>query len=205
MRSAICAVVALLFFCSTANAVVFQSDDFASVTFGPGENGVGNCMPFGCVPETRYQQVYAASSFSGSLTITGITFFNQLYSAGSIDPAHYTVRLSSTKKAAGRLDLYKLDKNIGQHQREFFSGILSGSLASDRFFTIQGTPYSYDPAKGNLLLEIYKTGGTTPWGEGDCSNQRSISTALRTRRVLDHPERTTMKAQIQKASTTPAL
>ena len=56
-----------------------------SVTFGPGEPGTGNCLPFGCIPAVRYQQVYSASLFPTRLRIEEITFFNLLYLPGSID------------------------------------------------------------------------------------------------------------------------
>jgi len=34
----------------------------------------GNTFPFGSAAGTRYQQIYAASNFSESVTITGINF-----------------------------------------------------------------------------------------------------------------------------------
>jgi len=130
-----------------------------SVTFGPGEPGTGNCLPFGCQPVMRYQQVYSASLFPARLSIEEITFFNQLFLPGTIDPAHYTVLLSVTDKAVGALDLTNLDNNVGSDQELFFNQNLPASLAAPSF-TIDGDPYVYDPADGNLLLEILKIGGS---------------------------------------------
>ncbi len=151
------AIVALLSTNPVGAAVI-------SLTFGPGELGTGNCLPFGCIPDLRYQQVYSASEFSGRINIKELTFYNELYSVGSIDPAHYAILLSVTDKAPNALDLTDLDNNIGDDQRLFFDGDLSGSLSSTHRLTISGHPYNYDPDDGNLLLEIIKTDGGPDYG-----------------------------------------
>lgn len=135
-----------------------------SVIVGPGEVGTGNCLPFGCQADVRYQQVYGSSLFSSRINIKDITFFNRLFAAGFIDPANYAIYLSVTGLAVGGLDLTDLDNNVGQERELFFAGTLSGSLASSRSFTITGKPYIYDPSRGNLLLEIFKTGGSGEYG-----------------------------------------
>jgi DNA-binding MarR family transcriptional regulator len=126
--------------------------------------GTGNCLPFGCIPDLRYQQVYSASEFSGRLNIKDLTFYNQLFSVGSIDPAHYVVRVSVTAKAPNNLDLTNLDNNVGDDQELFFDGDLSGSLSPTHRLSISGKPYNYDPDDGNLLLEIIKTDGGPDYG-----------------------------------------
>ena len=91
------AVLAVSFSAAHAALSVLDSDAAkkigtpSSITFGPGENNVGNCLPFGCIPEARVQQVYGSSQFSPlPFEINQITFFNRLYTRGAIDPANYT-------------------------------------------------------------------------------------------------------------------
>ena len=141
-------VCAALFvgFAATASA--------ASILIGAPATG-GNCFPFDCVingPGNRYQQVYAASDFSGPFTITGVTFFDSLNPGATFTDADYTVSLSTTTKAVNGLDLVNLNNNVGGDNTLLFSGHRSGATGAS--FTLSGGSFLYNPASGNLLLDI---------------------------------------------------
>src|SRR5262249_39157969 len=122
----------------------------------PGDPFTGDCAPFGCALE--YQQVYGNSLFSGAVTITGLTFFNNNFVPGSIADANYVISLSTTAAAVNGLSSVFAD-NLGTDNQVFFSGPLGGLIGASNEFTITGTSFSYDPAMGNLLLTITKDGG----------------------------------------------
>jgi hypothetical protein len=126
----------------------------ATLTVGlPAVANNGNCIPFGCPAGvigtfTEYRQIYASSVFGPSpISISAISFFNTEFSAGSIDPATYAFSLSTSPSPLSGGFV------IGPDNTEFFSGVLGGPIAGGKF-TVSGTPFSYDPANGNLLLDI---------------------------------------------------
>jgi len=126
----------------------------------------GLCVPFGCDsfgPSTQYQQVYANTAFPQPIAIRTITFFNTKSPSGSFLYSNYQVSLSTTNKAVGQLST-NLAENIGGDSQVFFSGILSGA-ATGRF-TISGLGFNYNPAAGNLLLDIQRTPLLPPSGVG---------------------------------------
>jgi hypothetical protein len=126
----------------------------------PGDLGSGNCFPFGCSGGTQYQQVYNSNQFSGPITITSISFYNTQYQPGTavIDTANYGIYLSATTKAVNGLDTSTLSNNVTSPEQLFFSGTLGGPIGGT-VFTINGAGFTYNPLAGNLLLDIYKTGG----------------------------------------------
>ena len=133
----------------------------ATVTIGePPDLGTGNCFPFGC-QGTRYQQVYNSSLFSGPIFIRELSFFNTQFNPGLgvIDTATYVIHFSETTKSVNGLDTLNLNNNVGLNDQIFFSGTLGGPIGGTTF-TIGGTDYLYEPSIGNLLLDIFKTGGT---------------------------------------------
>jgi hypothetical protein len=141
---------------------VIAPASYAGIIIGaPGDLNSGNCFPFGCSGGTRYQQVYNNNQFSSPVTINTISFYNKNYSAGSIQSADYTLNLSITSKAVNGLDTSNLDNNVTGTNVLFFHGNLGGAIdTTTHTFTISGAGFAYDPAYGNLLLEILKDGGS---------------------------------------------
>jgi hypothetical protein len=132
-----------------------------ATTITVGTIGVGmNAVPFGGTlqgyPGTVYQQVYNQELFP-AMSITGVTFFNSF--GGTIDGATYTINLSTTTKAVNNLDTTNLAANVGPDSAQLWTGYLSGNPGSS--FTFTGPAFAYDPAKGNLLVEILKNGGSS--------------------------------------------
>jgi hypothetical protein len=105
----------------------------------------GDCTP-ACTPQ--FQQVYSASKFSGPVTITGITF---IYRNGDASQT-YVFTLSTSANPVGSLSATFAD-NIGADAQQFYSGpLVSPNASFEAFFA--GTPFYYDPADGDLLLDI---------------------------------------------------
>lgn len=125
------------------------------VVGGPGDPGNGECPSFGC--GVQFQQIYDASLFPSAISITGLTFYNQNWSPGSIASANYTIHLSTTSTAIDGMSLAFAD-NVGPNNTLFFGGALGGLIGPSNEFTITGTPFAYDPTQGNLIISITSDG-----------------------------------------------
>jgi len=128
----------------------------ALVIGAPGDANTGNCYPFGCTGwGTEYQQVYASTDFSGPITITDIRFYHLNYSAdaGTLNSGTFTFSLSTTSAPVNGLSS-TLANNLGLDNTQVFSGTLPGTVAFGSFFDVFVSPFTYDPANGNLLLDI---------------------------------------------------
>jgi hypothetical protein len=127
----------------------------------PGDAGTGNCFPFGCSTGSRYQQMYNAALFPSPLLINQLQFFNTQFAAGTgvVETANYAIHLSATAAAVNALDTSNFGANVGANDALFFNGVLGGPIGGTTF-TIDGTGFLYNPADGNLLLDIFKTGGS---------------------------------------------
>jgi len=127
----------------------------AQVTVGTAEPGGGLCLPLGCShgQPSRYQQVYAASAFGGAMDIGALTFHHTQFQpgAGLFAPVTLALAFSVTDRGAGALGTV-FDDNVGSGARAFATVAIVGSAAAPTF-TISGTPFHYDPALGNLLVD----------------------------------------------------
>jgi hypothetical protein len=128
--------------------------------FGYGANG----FPFSTLPEwlgdypsTRYQQVYAASSFDRPFNIQQIVFYPRSNTAAPIMPATFEVYLSVTPYAVNEIDGRPFDANLGD-RTEYFTSFFGGFVIAGDEFVIRGDPYLYNPSRGNLLLDIRISG-----------------------------------------------
>lgn len=131
--------------------------DAQAITIGLPASG-GNCFPFGCsyyANPTRYQQVYASSEFSGSISIMAIQFFK--YSGSNLNSGTYVLSLSTTSKAVNGLNLSNFDDNLGPDNQLFTTQVLTGGFAP-AVLTFSGNTFHYDPTMGNLLLDIKISG-----------------------------------------------
>ncbi len=128
-----------------------------------------NCLPFGCEftdvaqPSTYYQQVYASSAFGTAGFITGLDFFEDPEFAGDLNTMTFTISLSTTTKGLnvdgpGGISYTDPDGNVGADQTLFGTYALSGGSAPATL-SFAGNPFFYDPAAGNLLLDLRVTSG----------------------------------------------
>jgi PEP-CTERM motif len=146
--------------------VVFVSLAAAGLTWA-GAIDIGNAdslngLPFETVTSGTYQQIYASADF-GSLPVVldGVTFFGP---AGStITSATYSIDVSTTTSALGYFALY----TPGANNTQEFSGTLNGPLSNGAFTIPFAQTFNYNPATGNLLLQISISGGpSNPGGLG---------------------------------------
>jgi hypothetical protein len=147
-----------LLFVAAAAVMAMATPSKADIIVGqPADSG--NCIPFGCgtsVWGTDYQQIYAASQFSGAITITNLEFFNTRFeNSGPPDIGTFTISLSTTSAAVEGLDS-TLTNNIGSDNIVVFDGSLpspSGGVMS----LVLSTPFTYEPTQGNLLMNVSST------------------------------------------------
>lgn len=138
------------------------------------EGNLNNGFPFNLsnngLTMQRYQQVYGAGEFSsvvGPKLITTITFRpdGDTGSAFASTITDIQINLSTTSAAVDALST-TFASNIGGDDTIVFSGALSLSSSSSggppRNFDIVinlSTPFLYDPANGNLLLDVRNFSG----------------------------------------------
>jgi len=134
-----------------------------------GSNSNGSRYPFGMDPSSAsssfpdfvaggvYQQVYAASAFSGPITITQIAFASSGTFTSGPGLANFNFNLGLSTSGAGPGSLSTdFASNRGADFSTVFSGPLNVSiLDNDQFdLIININPFTYDPANGNLLLDV---------------------------------------------------
>ena len=138
-----------------------------------------NSFPFNSSSTAdRYQQVYSASSFSGPVDITAISFFNNNNPGAVFETADYMFTFSTSNFAVNTLDTANLNANPGVDAALFASVNLSGATGS--MFTITagsggGSSFVYDPLAGDLLVDIFRTSQVIGSGSGflDAMNNSS--------------------------------
>jgi hypothetical protein len=129
----------------------------------------GNCDPFGCpgfFGLGTYQQVYTSAAFPGTIAIDDLTFYQSqvLHNGGQTSDATFTLSLSYTSAGPGDLDLSDgPNANIESGTEDtFFSGTLPAltPYINENLLVFSGTPFTYNPADGNLLLTVTVTDAT---------------------------------------------
>ncbi|MFC1766422.1 hypothetical protein ACFL6U_30630 [Planctomycetota bacterium] len=134
--------------------------DIYTIGTGTGYNG----FPFGGRGSgigTRYQQVYAASNFSAPIYVNTVSFFEH---HGEEQTATYDMYLSTSNNPVNALNITNFDSNVGSDNQFFASVTLTGdSLYSGNRLTFTGTgpAFMYDPANGDLLVDIHTSNITT--------------------------------------------
>lgn len=126
-----------------------------SVTVGT-DNGP-NALPFSDAVDslTIYQQVYASSAFSGPISIGAIDFFLEPSAGSHNQLVSQTVKisLSTTPIAVDALYYHAPQGTDVQTSGTFLIGGTSPNV-----LTFDGTPFNYDPAKGNDGINVPEPG-----------------------------------------------
>lgn len=123
--------------------------------------------PFGGALEgtqTRYQQAYDSSLFSGPITIIGMRF--DLIGGTDFRSGYYTLSLSAVSVPITSLSSVDLGGNISAGEVSFGTHSLRG--AEPAVLQFLGGPFNYDPSAGNLLLDVIIT------INGATSNDRAL-------------------------------
>jgi len=87
-----------------------------------------------------------------------MAFANSLFPLGNLNSGTFTLSLSTTPKAVGGLD-ENFVSNLGPDNTLFDVAVLTGGLASN-VLSFFGGPFYYDPAIGNLLLDVQIAGAS---------------------------------------------
>lgn len=144
---------------------------------------IDNTYPFDIGSSTmRYQQVYAASQFgelpAGGGFVTAIAFrLHPGWSSFSNVLSAVQINLSTTSKAPGGLST-TFAANVGANNTVVYNNgalsLASANIGNPPEFDIViplTTPFLYNPAAGNLLLDVRNSGGgTTSPFDADSTN-----------------------------------
>lgn len=137
--------------------------DPASAGLILGTYDTGNCYPFLCNDSGRssgqsidYQQVYAASAFSGPIAIKSVSFFfdpvdSPLPPHSTVLGGTYRFYFSYAAHGVGFLDT-TLANNVSGPLTLFAN--VGGGANTDPVWTILGAPFHYNPSVADLLLEV---------------------------------------------------
>lgn len=124
-----------------------------------------NAFPFSSLPayygypSTRYQQVYAAAAFGGPIDIRKLVFYATSNTQAPIPDSTIQIFLSVTDRGVNEISYRPFDDNLGVDTRLFAT--LGGGLSlTNTELVIAGIPFYYDPARGNLLLDLWLSGAT---------------------------------------------
>lgn len=133
-----------------------------------GTSSSNNCYPFSCNYSGDYQQVYTGSDFSGPVTLTGLEFYNTQENSGVTSIAGtWTFSLSTTTAAWNTLSSTPAS-NIGGDNTLVYSGSISQPWAfGDTLTFVFATPFTFNPANGNLLLDVQASGVSSTGGIGN--------------------------------------
>ncbi|WP_174274345.1 PEPxxWA-CTERM sorting domain-containing protein [Sphingomonas bacterium] len=123
-----------------------------TVSFDNGSTSLSDCT-LGCT--TVFQSVYAASAFgSAPVSVNSISFY--LGQTGTISDT-YTFTLSTSKNSVGNLSA-NAASNLGNDAATFYVGVPSVS-SSGSWVSFAGTPFTYNPLLGDLLVQITHPNG----------------------------------------------
>jgi hypothetical protein len=116
-----------------------------------------NFIPFGSAVATPdYQQVYASADFSGTTSISSIEFYDPGVTATTTSAGSAKIQLVTTSAAVNGLSL-NTPSNYSGTPTTVYSGKLT---LTDGVLQINlPTAYNYNPANGNLLLQIVNNTG----------------------------------------------
>jgi hypothetical protein len=128
-----------------------------------------------------YQQVYSSTAFSGTISISSISFFlASSFSGNRIDSETLLISLSTTSVAVDNLSYRNSASNVGTDVQAFGTFTIGGISPSK--LTFSGTPFTYNPALGNLLMEIVTLSASGPQGNDftyyDSDNSGSVTSRV---------------------------
>ena len=163
------AVVVVICLCTVAHAGLVVVPNSLSGTEGSSNNGFPFNIADFSLSSQRYQQVYGSNQFGAGGLITQIIFRPDAFTGAAFSSTLTNVRidLSTTTMAVDGLST-TFATNVGADDTIVFNGSLSlssaftgpgaGPKAFDIIITLT-TPFNYNPALGNLLLDVRNFSG----------------------------------------------
>jgi hypothetical protein len=144
-------------------AACASADSGTLIVGGPVAPGDGNSYPFGAAyvgatHSAEFQEVYDSSSFTslGTIMISKLQFYNTAVgtTATQMNSGTFTISLSTTPANHTTLSP-TFASNFGTNTVQVFSGSLAQPWTFGDTLTITlNTPYTYNPANGNLLMDV---------------------------------------------------
>jgi len=159
------------------------------------EGNTNNAFPFNLgdfgLTSQRYQQVYGSADFSAAILITGISFRPDATTGGAFSTtlSDIQINMSTTSRAVDGLSS-TFATNVGANDTVVYargslslSSAFTGPAGGPKNFDIHivfTTPFLYNPAAGNLLLDVRNFGGgsTTQFDAANAADTVSRATTL---------------------------
>jgi hypothetical protein len=158
-----------------------QSADATTITFGNVLSGQANGFPFSGAYQnvflgTRYQQVYEGDVFGvGGFLVSSISFYGTGIAGSSNANGTYAMSLSTTSSAVNGLNP-NMATNVGADSDTFFTATLPPYPGSGLLTFILPTAFHFNPAAGNLLLDVQISGVTANSSAGYVSENGTFGT-----------------------------
>lgn len=115
----------------------------------PGPTATQDCVVFGCGIHAQF--IFDASYFSEALLIDTLTFFNSVVDVPDTFSGPFTMTLSTTSSSVNAPSA-TFATNLGADAQLF--GVFNPAGSIPATFSFSGTPFAYNPANGNLLLDV---------------------------------------------------
>jgi hypothetical protein len=165
-----------------------------------GTYDTGRCYPFMCNNSGTdvgqildYQQVYAASAFGGVSTVNSLTWYYDTVDGGNATLLGGTYTLYwgyASLDSVGHLSNHLANNYISGPNTIGSFTIAPGGVNDDPSFTFSlngAQRFNYDPALGNLLLEVVVTNqDNVPNGSGNGYNQVDDTGAFTSRAYCEY-------------------
>ena len=132
----------------------------------PPDPGAGNSFPFGSAYNAEYQQVYGSSDFNGAIMITGLDFYNTQFDNGatSLPTGNWKIQLSTAQVGVNNIT-GNFAQNEGNNITTVFDDNITQAWQFGNTLHLSLTKsFLYDPAQGNLLMDVVTSGVTNPGG-----------------------------------------
>lgn len=122
-----------------------------------------NTVPFGGAYDQRYQQIYAAEVLGEGGRITSISFLSPGQVPEPLATGDYLFRLEATPLPVMALSA-DLNQNLGPGARTVIQRRIVSMAYTDTLVFQLDEPFNYDPADGNLLLDVVISNTVDPGG-----------------------------------------
>lgn len=157
-----------------------------------GTDNYGNCYPFMCNDSGTgsgqsidYQQVFAASAFSGPTTINSISWYYASVYGGNdtILGGSYTFYMGYSDNPVNGLSTTLASNWLFPATDLGTAGVSAGGENYGATLTLSGfSPFTYDPSVGPLLLEVVVSNqDLVPNGSGNGYNEADDSGSMTSR------------------------
>jgi hypothetical protein len=149
--------IAKILTAATLSLASFAATATPLLVNGGGAVAGGSDCTFACV--SHYQQAYDDKVFGSTpVTITSISFFVADYTAAWATGNLWQLSMSTAANAVNSLSS-TFSANLGKDNKIFSTTSFSGTPSTGSAITFNGA-FTYDPSKGDLLIDIVALGAT---------------------------------------------